>query len=78
MQRCCFNCEFFQLEGKADEITERDWGEGECRLKPPVIVDPTDPKAFGDFPRIFASDWCGQFRRRKAGKNKHHAMSDAN
>ena len=68
MQRCCFNCEFFRLEGEADETTVSGSAEGECRFKPPVIVDLTDPRAFGDFPHVYASDWCGQFRKRKSAE----------
>ena len=74
MQRCCFDCEFFQLDGKdPNEITESDWDEcagGECHLNPPSVGDTSDvivsdDRAFDMFPRVMACDWCGQFRQRK-------------
>ena len=75
MQRCCFNCEFFQVDGKeCAGVTEEDWDEGravgECRLNPPVVGDPAvnldgeEFRLFGEYPRVVCTDWCGQFKGR--------------
>ena len=77
MQRLCFDCEFFCPEAgvcrSSDDLTDGDWDEcleGECRRRPPVVGDlvqdsrdPSDSwRAYGEFPRVLAADWCGKFK----------------
>lgn len=74
MQRCCFDCDFFHIEGKdVSELTEADWHggcvEGECHFNPPVLGPEIERngdtfRCFGEFPKVLSSDWCGQFQPR--------------
>ena len=74
MQRCCFDCDYFEIEGKdVSAMTEADWqdgcAEGECRFNPPVLGpeierDGDTFRCFGEFPKVLSSDWCGQFKQR--------------
>ncbi len=74
MPRCCFDCDFFHIEGHdVSELTEADWqggcAEGECRFHPPVLGpeierDGDTFRCFGEFPKVLSSDWCGQFQPR--------------
>jgi hypothetical protein len=76
MLRCCFDCDYFQIDGKEfSEIAEGDWdggrAEGECRFGPPVIGPEIERhgesiRLLGEFPRVLVTDWCGQFRPRSA------------
>ena len=38
-------------------------GDGGCHLHPPVVTIFVD-KVGSFYPRVFADDWCGDFRRR--------------
>lgn len=72
MQRCCFDCDYFQLDKYlGQEHTEADWdlgrAEGECRFNPPVIGpeierDGESVRLYGEFSLVLATDWCGQFQ----------------
>lgn len=74
MPRCCFDCDYFEIEGKdVSAITEADWhdgcAEGECRFNPPglgpeIERDGDTFRCFGEFPKVLSSDWCGQFKQR--------------
>ena len=76
MTRCCFDCDFFQIDGKdACNMTEADWdegcAEGECRLNPPAIGPEIERngemiRLYGEFPKVLVCDWCGQFKPRVA------------
>jgi hypothetical protein len=71
--RCCFDCYYFQPEGKgsADELEEKDWNggvlEGECRRRTPnvgMLLEQAEIGPFhhyGEWPRVLAADWCGEF-----------------
>ena len=72
--RCCFDCDFFQIDGKeVSEMNEGDWAdgcaEGECRFNPPVLGPEIERngesiRLYGEFPKVLVTDWCGQFRPR--------------
>ena len=74
MTRCCFDCDYFQIDGKdVPEVSESDWdegrAEGECRLGPPVLGSEIERngesiRLLGKFPKVLVTDWCGQFRPR--------------
>lgn len=74
MPRCCFDCEYFQIEGKApSQMIEADWdngcAEGECRINPPALGpairrDGEATRHLGEFPKVLVCDWCGQFKPR--------------
>lgn len=74
MQRCCFDCDFFQLDNRlTQDLTEDDWNdgcaEGECRFGPPALGPEIERngesiRLFAEFPRMLVSDWCGKFRMR--------------
>ncbi|MCA9111214.1 MAG: hypothetical protein KDA52_14780 [Planctomycetaceae bacterium] len=74
MTRCCFDCDYFQIDGKdIPEVAESDWdygcAEGECRLGPPVLGPEIEQNGetirhYGEFPRVLVCDWCGQFQPR--------------
>lgn len=74
MERCCFDCEFFQIDNNdVGELTELDWdlgrATGECRHSPPIVGDLSNSngeefRAFGEFPKVFVTEWCGQFQPR--------------
>jgi hypothetical protein len=71
----CFDCRFFVPEGTwLNDLTEGQWDEcieGECRAALPVLGQLLtdrhgDPfRDFGDWPKVLASDWCGQFEPRE-------------
>ncbi len=70
---CCFDCQFFHpesghvLDGRSDDRARL----GECRCKPPEVGDIINPGAddeerwFGEYPKVLASDWCGDFAARR-------------
>lgn len=74
MTRCCFDCDYFQIDGKdIPEVAESDWdygrAEGECHLNPPVLGPEIESQGetirhYGEFPRVLVCDWCGQFQPR--------------
>ena len=74
MQRCCFDCNFFELDnGIARGHTESDGAaghtEGECRFNPPVLGpeierDGETIRLYGEFPLVLGTDWCGRFQPR--------------
>jgi len=70
----CWYCQFFEPDGSAD--LSKPWTDdllpGECRRHPPQIGDlinrdtHEEERLFGDFPRVMAGDWCGEFQHRDA------------
>lgn len=68
----CWDCRFFEPEGVVD--LSQPWPDesyaGDCRFHPPQVGDlikrgtEDEERWFGNFPRVMACDWCGQFRRR--------------
>lgn len=70
MTRCCFDCDYFQIDDKEpSEITEADrddgCAEGECHFRPPALgTESASGRLLGEFPKVFAIDWCGQFKPR--------------
>ncbi|MFV0445481.1 MAG: hypothetical protein ACK5Q5_18025, partial [Planctomycetaceae bacterium] len=74
MERRCFDCDFFQLEGRdTQDLSEEDWNygcaEGECRYQPPSLGVEIESQGetirhYGEFPRVLVTDWCGQFQAR--------------
>ncbi len=74
MQRCCFDCDYYQIDNKeVSDLTDDDWqggcAEGECRFNPPVLGEEIERngdkyRSYGEFPKVLSSDWCGQFRPR--------------
>ena len=71
----CFNCRFFSREDTgrptdAHEVIPEGQSvsaEGECRRKPPrhgntiIRKDRSEFICFGDWPKVLADDWCGEF-----------------
>jgi len=70
----CFDCKFFHVvSGK--ELTEDDWREdldGECRRHTPALgeiitrQDGDEERWYGEWPRVMAGNWCGEFEPREA------------
>lgn len=58
MENVCRECRFFDLMSALDP-------EGWCRINPPVRfrVEGADP-AWGRWPMVTPTDWCGKFERR--------------
>lgn len=66
MPRCCFDCDYFEIEGKdITAMTEDDWhggcGEGECRFNPPVLGPEVERdgdtfRCVAEFPKVLSSD----------------------
>ena len=69
----CWHCRFFEPSDPSS--LEKPWTDetlpGECRLLPPQIGDlikrgtDDEERWFGNFPRVMAGDWCGQFQPRE-------------
>jgi len=74
MPRCCFDCDYFEIEGKdITAMTEADWhggcAEGECRFNPPVLGPEVESdgdtfRCVAEFPKVLSGDWCGKFEPR--------------
>lgn len=72
---CCFDCRFFAPHGaQHNDLTENQWDEcleGECHRNCPdlgnTLVDRhgDEGRAFGEWPKVLAADWCGRFRARQ-------------
>jgi hypothetical protein len=60
MKRICGECEFFNplLKCVGDSL------KGQCQFNPPVFNGP-EP---GDWPVVYASWWCGQFKAKRKAK----------
>jgi hypothetical protein len=84
MERC-FDCRFFVPDGRTHscEIQESDWKkgtcEGDCRRRPPHLGDIVPQKdddlwrTYCIWPRVLATDWCGEFKPREL--EAHAAVS---
>lgn len=55
-ERTCANCRHRK------DITEEGADErvGECRRHPPAVLYDSEDGAFGMWPFVTASDWCGE------------------
>ena len=72
----CWHCRFF--EPPNPEVLNQPWTDetlsGECRLHPPQVGDllhrgtEDEERWFGNFPRVMAGDWCGQFWPREVAQ----------
>ena len=64
--KVCWDCRFFKVESESSR--SEPWNEsepGECRRYPPEVGDMVnDERWFGDFPRVMACEWCGEFEER--------------
>ena len=73
---CCFDCRFFVPDHRTgNDLTEDDWDEclpGECRRLPPALGDLVEDRygdkdrCFGQWPKVIASDWCGECQQGNA------------
>lgn len=71
---CCFDCRFFAPDHRTcNDLTEDEWDEclpGECRRRcpalGPMVTDRygDEQRHFGEWPKVLASDWCGEFQKR--------------
>jgi len=78
MEPLCFYCFYFTPASiDRNSLTEEKWDdcmEGECRRHVPhlgqLLTDRhgEEFRHYGEWPRVLAGDWCGEFRpRRQAG-----------
>ena len=72
---CCWHCRLFEpTHPVAHEKPYDETLPGEARPHPPLVGDlikrGTDAEGrwFGNFPRVMAGDWCGQFQPREVGQ----------
>ena len=73
----CENCIYFQ---KAESISQIMARVGHCQRYPPRNISPElNPEEFGpedialsvpDFPLVYKTDWCGEFKPKKGIKTK--------
>jgi hypothetical protein len=79
----CFDCMFYcdEMGKRADEFTGRasvGGPAGECRRlspRPGRHLPGEHLRDFADWPRVFETDWCGQFQpcnRKKAKTMRLH------
>ena len=66
----CWHCSFFHPEGivSRQQPLFDEAQPGECRIYPPQVGDlihrgtDDEQRWYGNFPRVMAGDWCGQFQ----------------
>lgn len=65
----CKTCRFFSQDKNRDGITDTDIadGEGLCRRHAPRAAAGDHGEWFPDFPRVYDTDWCGEWQG-KGGK----------
>lgn len=70
----CRDCRYFQPNPPADRpgdlAAALNGGSngGECHRRPPAfgpLVEAIGTRTLGEFPRILAADWCGEFSPRE-------------
>ncbi|HQL76544.1 MAG TPA: hypothetical protein PLD58_25505 [Phycisphaerae bacterium] len=71
----CFDCRFFVPTGMShNDLAPGQWSEcmeGECRRNPPrlgmLLTDRNgdDFRHYGEWPKVMAADWCGEFKPRQ-------------
>ena len=63
IEMICKNCTYIDYNKRA-----KDPYNGFCKRYPPrfsVTLRLDDPRVDGLWPRVFDTDWCGEFKRKK-------------
>lgn len=64
-EETCETCRFWRWTWTEDKGAEDEVVVGECRIRAPKMMPPTDDNRFtGQWPQVIGGDWCGEYQAR--------------